>query len=175
MLTILKAEKEMLMKCPQCEAENVEGKKFCADCGSLLDTRLQAFVRSQVEECIQEQFKDRRFIEVETTEAISARFQKWGKLFLVPATILIALLAVILTLFGVSDYSDFRKTVHRASDEAAAEANTAKRQAMALQDTSNKVIVSMQKISDKISGIDKIAEDKIRGANKRVEGRMADP
>ncbi len=109
------------MKCPQCEADNAEGKRFCADCGSLLDKQLTSFIRSQVRECVEGQFKDQKVVELETTEAIAARFQKWSTWFLVPATILYTLLAAVLTVLGISDYSK----IHRATADAIKEANTA--------------------------------------------------
>jgi hypothetical protein len=148
------------MKCPQCGAENVEGKKFCAHCGSMTDTHLEAFVRSQVRECVREHLRDQKFVEVETTEAIAARFQKWGKLFLVPATILLTLLAVILALFGVSDFLDFRKRVRQASDQTIEDAETAKKQ-------------TLDAISQKLSGMDPIIKEKMRKAGKGIDDRMA--
>jgi len=148
------------MKCSHCGAENVEGKSFCADCGSLTDTHLQAFVRSQVRESVSEHFKDKRFIEVETTEAIVARLQKWGKLFLVPATILLTLLAVILALFGVSDFLDFRKRVQQASDRTIEDAETAKKQ-------------TINAISQKLSDMDPIIKEKMSKASKGIDDRMA--
>jgi uncharacterized membrane protein YvbJ len=103
--------------CEQCKAENPEGKNFCSDCGSLLTPQLKPLIRSQVEEYIQENFKDRKTVDIETTELIAERFIKWAKWFLIPATALITILGVILALLGISDYTSFHKTVQRASDE----------------------------------------------------------
>jgi hypothetical protein len=57
----------------------------------LLELPLQSLERSQVKEYVEDHLKDRRVVEIETTEAIAARFQKWAKLFLAPATILLFL------------------------------------------------------------------------------------
>jgi hypothetical protein len=105
------------MKCSQCHAENADGKNFCSDCGSLLTPQLLPLIRSQVEEYIHETFKDRELVEIKTTEAITERFLKWGKWFLVPATILLTALGLILGFLGFRDYSEFHNTVHRATVE----------------------------------------------------------
>jgi hypothetical protein len=103
--------------CSQCKAENPDGKNFCSDCGSLLTPELKPLVRSQVEEYIKEHFKDRNTVDIETTQLIADRFMKWTKWFLGPATVLLAVLGLVLALLGISDYSDFHKTVQRASGE----------------------------------------------------------
>jgi hypothetical protein len=117
------------VRCPQCDAENSEGKKFCADCGSLLETQLEVFIRSQVRESVQARFKDQKLVEIETTEAIVARIQKWATWFLIPATVLYTILAAILAVLGFTDYTRF----HRVADAAVREATTAKDQALEAQ------------------------------------------
>ena len=86
------------MKCPQCQADNPEGKNFCSECGVVLAPQLIAIFRKQVEEYLREHFTDQKVVDVETTEAIAERFQKWAKWFLVPATILLTILGVTLGL-----------------------------------------------------------------------------
>lgn len=70
---------------------------------------------------MREQFKDQKVVDVETTEAIAERFQKWGKWFLVPATLLLTILGLTLGLIGIRDYRD----VHKAAQQAITTANTA--------------------------------------------------
>ena len=180
------------MNCPQCTADNPEGKNFCSDCGSLLTPQLKPLVRAQVEEYIQEHFKDRNVIEIETTERIATRLLKWARLYYAfPA----AALVIILTLFGVSDYSDFHKTIQRATqelkpklDRALSEADTATKKAQEAEGKSdeavksinaatvklNAQVASAQQLSDRASGLESQTANQIANASKHVESRVTE-
>jgi hypothetical protein len=179
------------MKCPQCNSENIAGKNFCSECGSLLTPQLIPLVRSQVEEYVRAHFRDQTVVDIRTTEAIAERFLKWGKWFLVPATILITLLGVILGLFGVRDYA----AVHKASQQAITESNEAtkkteeaKREAQEAETKSDEAIKAIaeatakmntqlkaaQKLSDNVSGLEKKTAKQITDASQHVEGRLTE-
>jgi len=132
----------------------------------LLDTHLQAFVRSQIRECLQEQFKDQKVIEVEMTEAIAERFQKWGKWFLIPVTILYTLIGAALGLLGVTDFV----RVHHAANEAVQQADTAKNKALDAQRASDNVRAQLQEI---VSHADENTAAEIEKARKHI-GREVD-
>jgi hypothetical protein len=106
-----------VVKCSNCSAENAEGKNFCSDCGALLTPQLISHVRSQIQECLRENLKDQKVVDIETSEAIAERFQRWGTWFLVPATILLTVLGLILAPLGLRDYLEFHNTVHQATVE----------------------------------------------------------
>jgi hypothetical protein len=183
------------MNCPQCKAENLEGKNFCSDCGCLLTPQLRTLLRSQVEEYVQEHFRDRNIVDVETTQLIAERFTKWSKWFLVPATILLTLLGLVLGLLGVSDYSDFRKTVQRASGELKPKLDHALREAESATTKSKEAtdkavaainsinaattrmdqqLASAQQLYQKVSGLEAQTANRIVSANRHVEERTTE-
>ena len=183
------------MICPQCKAENIDGKNFCSDCGCLLSPQLKPLVRSQVEEYIKEHFNDRNTVDIETTQLIAERFMKWSKWFLARATVLLAILAATLTLLGISDYSDFHKTVQRASEElkpkleqALREADSATKKSKEATEKSGEAIdsinaatakmdrqlSSVQRLSDMVAGLESQTANRITSASKHVEERMTD-
>jgi hypothetical protein len=181
-----------LVICPQCKAENVDGKNFCSDCGFLLNPQLKPLIRFQVEEYVRERFKDQNIIEIETSEKIATRLLRWVKLYYAfPAAVLV----VILALLGISDYSDFHKTVRRATEElkpkleqALREADSATRKSREGMDKSDEAIrsinaanakmdqqlASIQRLSDKVAGLESQAATRITSASKHVEERVTD-
>jgi hypothetical protein len=179
------------MKCPQCNVENAEGKAFCSDCGSLLTPQLIPLIRSQVEKYVSDNFKDRKVVDVETTEAIAERFLKWGKWFLIPATILITLLGLTLGVFGIRDVADVHKAAQQAiseSNDATKRADEAKIKAQQAEEKADQAINAIdeatkkmgtqlteaQVLSDKVSGLEKKTASQIADASKHVEGRLTE-
>jgi uncharacterized protein YoxC len=181
--------------CSQCKAENPDGKNFCSDCGYLLTPELRPLIRSQIEEYIKEHFKDRNTVDIETTQLIADRFMKWTKWFLAPATVLLAILGLVLTLLGISDFSDFHKTVQRASEElrpkleqALSEADSATKKSKEATVRSDEAInsinaatakmdqqlTSVQRLSDKVAGLESQTANRITSASKHVEERVTD-
>jgi hypothetical protein len=57
-------------------------------------------------------------VDIETTQDIAERFLKWTKWFLIPASVLLAVLGLVLALLGISDYSAFHKAIQRSTGEA---------------------------------------------------------
>jgi transcription initiation factor TFIIIB Brf1 subunit/transcription initiation factor TFIIB len=178
------------MECPQCQAENVDGENFCSKCGTLLNQQLVPLIRSQVEEYIRDHFKDRNVVEVETSEAVAGRVLKWARLYY---AVPVAVLIIILALFGIGDYGDFHKTIRRATDEvqpkvnqAITEAETATTKAQDAEAKSdaaieaidhatakmNTELTSAQQLSTKLSGMASQSAGQITSANKHIEGRV---
>jgi hypothetical protein len=179
------------MECPQCASENSDGHSFCSDCGALLTPRLLPVIRTQVEEYIKEHLKDQELVDVKTTEAIAARFVKWGKWFLIPATILITLLGLTLCLLGFRDFSDVRKAAQQAiteSSEATKNATDAKAKAQdaemkaaeaikaigAATTTMNLQLAKAQKLSENVSGAEQKTAAQFSDAGKQVERRLSE-
>jgi len=179
------------MKCQQCGAENTEGKNFCADCGTLLTPQLIPLIRTQVESYIKENFNDQELVDIKTTQAITERFVKWGKWFLIPVTLLLTLLGVILGVIGIRDILDVHKAAQQAviesneatkhAEDAKAKAQEAERKAgvatKAIDDATTKMsaqLASAQKLFDNVSGLEKKTADQITGANKHIDTRLTD-
>jgi hypothetical protein len=171
--------------CEQCKAENPDGTNFCSDCGSLLTPQLKLLVRSQVEESIREHLKDQNVVEIETADKIATRLLRWVKLYYAfPA----AVLAIILALLGISDYSDFHKTIHRASVEALSEADSASKKSKEATVRSDEAIrsinaataqmdqqlASIQQLSNRVSGLESQTASRMTSASKHVEERVTD-
>ncbi len=180
------------LKCPECKAENAEAKNFCAECGALLDLRFPSLVRSQVEGYIREHFRDRSLIEIEASERIATRLLRWAKLYYAfPA----AALLVILALLGISDYSDFHKTVQRATEElgpkldrALSEADSATKKAQDAQGRSDQAVnsigsatakmsaqlASAQELSSRVSALESQTASRMATASRHIEVRVAE-
>jgi hypothetical protein len=182
----------MAMKCPGCKAENAEGKNFCSDCGVLLTPQLIPLVRAQLEDYLKEHLRDQELVDVKTTEAIAERFIKWGKWFLIPATILITLLGVILGVVGIRDVSD----VHKAAQQAITESNEATRKASdatvkgqeaevkatvateAIEEATARMkaeVVSAQNLSENVSGLERRTANQISDASKHFQKQSMKP
>jgi hypothetical protein len=177
------------MKRSQCATENTDSANFCTTCGSVLSPQLIPLVRAQVEEYIRQNFKDQKVVEIETTEAIAGRFQRWGKWFLVPATILITLLGLTLAIIGIRDFSDVDKAAQKAiapaaeatksAQDASAKAEEAKKLSTdaikSIHDAieqMNAELSTAKQLSSKISGLESSTSNQIAAANTRVNEKM---
>jgi hypothetical protein len=108
------------MNCPHCNTPSQEGKKYCADCGTPLDQQtayLKAYVTSRVGEAVEEKFKDRRLVDIETSQAVVERLQGWAKLFAFFVGIPVALFLIVLGIAGFQKFSDFSKLVASVEDQ----------------------------------------------------------
>jgi uncharacterized protein YoxC len=108
------------MNCPDCNSPIVEGKRYCADCGTPLDPealRVEALVKSTVEAFVKEKYKDQKAVEFETLQAIAERAQGWLKLFAFFVGIPLALFAIVLTVLGIGTLRDFQAMVNKGQSE----------------------------------------------------------
>src|SRR5438876_4931820 len=90
------------MNCPRCNTPSLEGKNYCADCGSPLNPNLT---------------KDQKLVEWETSQAVVERVHGWAKLFAYFIAIPVAVLLLVLGIAGVKTYEDFKGLVHRAEEQ----------------------------------------------------------
>ncbi|MGC9994617.1 MAG: hypothetical protein ABSE79_04795 [Terriglobia bacterium] len=108
------------MNCPRCNAPSVEGKNYCADCGTPLDAQtkqLETLVKAQVDEIIRERFKDQNVVEVETSQAIVERLSGWAKLFAFFVGVPIGLCLIWLSIAGFEKLSDFKNLIARVEGQ----------------------------------------------------------
>jgi lysozyme len=110
-------------ECWKCKAISATDKKFCGDCGALLDPTLGAInayldanLKSQLEEVVKQRFKDQRITEIEIAANAAEKLSGWVKLFGIAVGIPLAAIAVILAMFGIRQYSDFIKGVNQAQE-----------------------------------------------------------
>ena len=97
------------VECPACESQNPDDKIFCGDCGARLSTEHHvpdASLQRQIEDCLTRKFKDQKLVEFEVTDLVFDNVMKWAKRLSYFAGIPIAVLLVLLGVFGIKKYSD---------------------------------------------------------------------
>ena len=193
------------MNCPHCNSPNAEGKKYCADCGTPLDpqtTYLESIVTSQVDEAIKEKFKDRRLVDIETSQAIVERVYGWAKLFAFFVGVPFGLFIIWLGVAGIQKYSDFSKLVASIEDQVKPKIEQAKSDAEQAQKTareakgeaedSRKIIEgaaaearrqlgsaselerNVKALSERVSGLEQQTSNQMKNSSQRVETRVAE-
>ena len=186
------------MNCPRCNTPSPEGKSYCADCGTPLNPSLiylQEFVKNQIKESVDAKFKDQKFVEMETSQAVVERIYGWSKLFAYFIAIPLALLLVGFSIAGITKYEDFKTLVRGAEEQikprleqAKASAEAAKEQADEAQHKAEeaKTIVEselrsasgvsdkVQTLSTKFSELEKQTSLQMRGANERADKQVTE-
>jgi len=116
----------MATECQRCKSESPDGKRFCSECGAPLDLTLvatsqlvDASVRTQIQSILAERYKDQKLVELETTQAIAARFSEWAKLLGFFIGIPVAVLLLILAALGIKTYSDFVAQIGKVQADVA--------------------------------------------------------
>ena len=101
------------MTCEQCRELNVEGSKYCAFCGCILDPALGVFrnfitgaTRSEVKRIVKDELKDAKVVETELATAAMTKLAEWTKLFAYFVGIPMTLLFAILAGAGIKNYYD---------------------------------------------------------------------
>jgi hypothetical protein len=108
----------MANPCPKCKEPSQPGKRLCADCGAEIDPPASSGqIRSLISEELQARFKDRHFVDLETSIAIADRLKGWAKLFAFCAGIPLLLLLLGLAVWGIRTYDDFVAKVNAAEHQ----------------------------------------------------------
>src|SRR6267378_6209028 len=174
---------EPKMNCPHCDSPSAEGKKYCADCGTPLDTQtahLESLVKDQVEESIKEKFKDQKLVDIETSQAIAERLHGWAKMFGFFVALPLAVLVIVLGFLGIEKYGDFKKLVdsidHQVkpkieqakldSEQAQRTAKDAKSEA---EDSKKTIEVATAEAKRQLGSATELAKS-VKGLSDRVSG-----
>jgi len=191
------------MNCPHCNSPSADGKKYCADCGTPLDAQtkyLETFVKSQVEEAIQQKFKDQKLVDIETSQAIAERVHGWAKLFGFFVGLPIALLLIVLAVSGIEKYRDFKGLVEQAQNQVklkleqakgeieqagtkAANAKASADEALKTTDTvtaqvngelnsAKKITKNVEDLSNKVSESEKRTSSQMSESTQRIESQV---
>jgi hypothetical protein len=135
--------------CSTCNELTVPGKNFCPNCGASLLSTPQ--LEARILEIINARFEDQEFLTLKTSADVATRLTDWLKAFLVWAGIPLALIAIILTILGVSNFTSFKARINEA--EARVEAATGEASAKA---------VLAGKRADELSGSVGSSENKLQ-------------
>jgi hypothetical protein len=95
---------------------------FDLDAGGPVAANLAAMVS----EAVAARVKDSKVVEIETAEAIAERLIGWAKTTAMFAGIPLALLAVVLTVLGISSWTDFSKRVEEGKQDVATKISDAR-------------------------------------------------
>jgi hypothetical protein len=154
----------MAVECPRCKAENPDGKRFCGDCGGPLEPALLAInqfigtsLRDQVKSILNENYKDQKLVDLETTQAIASRFSEWAKLLGFFIGIPVAILLLILAALGIKTYTDFLVQVGKTQQDVTAQLKTAQASATKLKVDGESLAADYDKLRARFSDTSAIA------------------
>jgi uncharacterized membrane-anchored protein YhcB (DUF1043 family) len=143
----------MAIECARCKTQHADGQKFCGNCGGPLDPAIGAIkdlltstLRNQVQEIIEQHYKDQKVVEIETTQAIASRLLDWAKLLAFFVGIPIALLLLIFGALGIKTYTDFSKQVDKAKADVTAQLTAAQTGAAKLKSEGDSLASDYQKL-----------------------------
>ena len=113
------------MKCPRCSTENDDGNTYCRSCGQTIDPKVAALEASltvrleeRVKAAIEAKYKDAKLLEVEVAEGVAKRLVEWSKTLGIFIAIPIAILALVLGLFGIKSYTEFTAKIDETKKSA---------------------------------------------------------
>jgi len=162
----------MAIECARCKAQNADGQKFCGECGDPLDPATSATkdlpnspLRDQVREIIAQHYKDQKVVEIETTQAVANRLLDWAKLFAFFAGIPVALILLILGVFGIKTYNDISAKIEKGK----ADVTAAELAATNLKSRTASIDSDYQKLSTKISDTRTALETQVKTLSAKVD------
>jgi hypothetical protein len=124
------------MDCPKCKTPNPDEKRYCGDCGAVLDVVDEDF-RQRVHGMIREHLKDQRLVEIETADAVMARLKTMAKPFLYTFAMFITLLGILgfrsMRDFFVALKSEQTAAVEKLRAQASSESKSLAQEAEAIR------------------------------------------
>ncbi|HMW00479.1 MAG TPA: hypothetical protein PKE58_10055 [Acidobacteriota bacterium] len=151
------------MNCPRCNAGNPDGKKYCGDCGTLLETNLTLVSpegRAYIKALMKEEFKDRELVEHQVALAVWDIFYKRIQI----GTIVIGAFLVILSGLGWSKYKDINVVLQ----DALAQAEKARAKAQAVNDDVQRILGSAQQALNEANQNVEQVRDNSNGKTKEL-------
>src|SRR4030095_3281210 len=104
----------------KCGADNPKGKRYCGNCGMMLDPDLgplKEFIELTISKEIKLALKDAKLIEIETAEKIWERLWGWAKTFGIVMGLILTAFGAILGILGYSNYKQFLASVNKAQTD----------------------------------------------------------
>jgi len=154
-------------RCPKCNGDVIPGKPFCPDCGALLaigapGVAIDAYIRDRIQKQLDSGFKDRRLVELETTEAVVNHLITWAKAFAFAVGIPAALCALVLGILGYRSIQDARKLTSEAAEKIRP----------VIEDALSKAHQAQQQSADSLARVVQLRES-LRIAEAAVEKQRA--
>ena len=165
----------MAVECAQCKAQNADGKKFCGDCGAPLDpaaatakTAANSALRDQVQQIIEQHYKDQKVVEIETAQAVASRLLDWGKLFAFFVGVPAAILLLTLGALGIKTYSDFSAQIAQVEIGVNRQANAVLDNAKKLKLEGDSLASDYQKLRAQFANTAAL-NDQLQALSKKVD------
>ncbi len=165
-------------------------------------THLESFVKAQVQESIEEKFKDQKLVDIDTSQAIAERLHGWAKMFGFFVALPFTALLIVISVAGIEKYSDFKKLVdsvdlqvkpkieqakvdseqaQRAAKEAKNEAEDSKKtievattEAKRQLGSATELAKSVKGLSDRVSGLEQQTSNQMKSSSQRVDARVSE-
>ena len=143
------------MQCPRCGSPSPDSKKFCADCGEVLDPnavildKLRISLKGDVENILKEKYGDQKTVELEIAEHVVEKVTGWGRTLLSLTGFALAALLAALSIVGISKLSDLSMLVEAAKKQAEQRMN---------REVNNAVASAQQKVKERVDASEAEAE-----------------
>jgi F0F1-type ATP synthase membrane subunit b/b' len=124
------------MKCPNCSAEALDGKRFCADCGVALspkDQKLRTIVQQELSRSLKNDLRDGKIVERELAEGVALKVFNWARIFGAVIAVPLTLLVITLGFLGYRKYEDFTSSIDKVEAVINPKIQRAEQQAEATQ------------------------------------------
>ena len=144
------------------------GASKLPDFGSGFGPLISAGLDAQVAEAVAARIKDAKVVEIETAQAIAERLFGWAKSAAIVTGVPLTLLAIVLAILGISNWSDFRNRIAEGKKEIEHQLETARQKA---KDFSAQAIALQAQYADlkkQFGDVSTLASD-VRGLADKVE------
>jgi hypothetical protein len=159
------------MICLNCKSDNLDGKAFCADCGTplLASARyLEQKVMERTDQIIAAKFKDQRLLVTETSNEIREKLVAQGRAFAWVVGIPSGLLILTLGVLGISSLTDFKGYVRKAKENVKSESDAAYKKALEATGVADKALKKATEGTQEIESARGEIQNDVQNAHKII-------
>jgi hypothetical protein len=129
---------------------------------------VSADLDARVAEVLTARIKDAKVVEIETAQAIAERLFGWAKTAAIATGVPLALLAVVLGVLGVSNWSDFKSSIAEGKKEVEVQFATARQTAKEILTQGTALQAQYADLKKQFGDVSTLASD-VRGLSDKVE------
>ena len=129
---------------------------------------ISAGLDAHVAEAVAARIKDAKVVEIETAQAIAERLIGWAKSAAIVMGVPLALLAVVLTILGISTWSDFNNRIAEGKKEVERQLETARQNAKDISAQATALQDQYADLKKQFGDVSTLAND-VRGLADKVE------